>query len=71
MSAKVTPWFPADVIPVYSGWYERLWSHFPHNQKAYSNDYWDGKTWWLGASDDHKFCEGAMDRPWRGLAEKP
>lgn len=69
---KLTPWFPGDVKPVRTGFYERLWSCNPEWQKKYQPDYWSGSAWYYGGgSNNHPEKARAQDRMWRGLAVKP
>ena len=68
---KLTPWFPANVLPVRPGVYEvdkYIGTHWYRR--------WDGKYWFAGnyapedaASSKHALVMNA--HPWRGLAKPP
>jgi len=67
---KLTPWFPADVMPVRPGVYEVNARPGPWYRR------WDGRHWFAG---DHTPENAASSKcalfmntnPWRGLAEPP
>lgn len=70
MSAKVTPWFPADVKPVYIGWYETFRMDSGKEGKYPWRAFWDGFKW-CWEEDDSYSCCSVQSRIWRGLADKP
>lgn len=85
MKQKLTPWFPADVKPVYVGWYQCQF-----HQQIPLWRYWDGQDWLMSYGEDKCNDECFVDltpdkelissfgdcpyesgESWRGLAEKP
>jgi hypothetical protein len=77
MTAKLTPWFPADVKPVRVGVYERDDSatDLGNGHAAYSH--WSGSKWghlceWTNqAGEFTSLISEYQDLPWRGLASDP
>jgi hypothetical protein len=69
MSKKLTPWFPGNVKPVRSGYYERDWTG-DGNTAGFDPDYWDGDIWRL-SKFGIAWRQRAKALPWRGLAKAP
>jgi hypothetical protein len=73
MSGQVTDWFPANVRPALSGWYD---VRYVDRVKPYfKRRYFDGETWrFHPESSACLFGNNSEDAPreaWRGLAENP
>jgi hypothetical protein len=67
---KLTDWFPEDVTPVHPGVYETKFVGL----EGFSE--WNGLYWssqYCTADRARGMCirQGAQDKRWRGLAEKP
>lgn len=62
-SAELTPWYPDNVQPARTGWYERFLDSDVHMQ------YWDGRQWtWDGQLEYVKSLGNPLRPCWRGLA---
>ena len=66
---KLTPWFPADVLPVREGVYEVQ----PMSYPGPFYRYFDGERWWVGgqstsvARELNGEFQPNFPLPWRGL----
>jgi hypothetical protein len=68
--SKLTPWFPASVMPVRPGVYEVN----AHNRARYRR--WDGRHWFVGSSTtkdaaSSKYPLFMNAHSWRGLVKPP
>jgi len=71
---KVTNWFPADIKPVRTGWYEALgWWRENAGQSIVKRFFDVEKQKWFWNSPDKGFHPAGFsnDDKWRGLAKKP
>lgn len=73
---KLTPWFPADVMPVRPGVYETEFDDCADSFTWHGYSRWDGFRWWNqfntvahAANGGAWKYEGAVqEKRWRGLA---
>lgn len=70
---KLTPWFPANVNPVWPGPYK-----IKEDGRLAWYRYWDGENWYVGAPTPDAATHwprsrlaNSLKQPWRGLAEEP
>lgn len=66
--SKYTDWYPAEVKPVYAGFYQRKYSgeEFYTYGPAQVPDYWDGGGWYL-AWNGEVISRASDSLQWRGL----
>ena len=58
-----TEWFPENIMPVYSGYYERF------DGVGVVVDYYDGTKWKEDKTSSHPFHKAICWLPWQGLTE--
>lgn len=72
---KLTPWFPSDARPLWTGEYESM-----NLDGEVVRRWWDGAYWstWYRTRDSAEdiayrrhIKSRVQNHPWRGLAEKP
>lgn len=65
---EVTPWFPADVKPVRTGFYQR---EYKFQVDVQSPDKWDGRQWIVCGDRGQAIQVAGQKLRWRGLASDP
>lgn len=71
---ELTDWFPREIPPAHTGYYQRKYRGFETDRFVQSPDWFDVECgqWFLGDGGDmHTSVRSGTALPWRGLAVKP